>query len=230
MADTKPTTSAPAARPAHARPAGGARGGAGSRGPGGPRGAGSSSGPRSGGPGGSRGGDRRGRPSFERPKPEFEQKMISIRRVTRVVSGGRRMSFAVAIAIGDKKGSVGVGTGKAGDTSLAINKAVRSARKQMIKLTLRKDGSIPHEVSAKYGSANVMIRPNTGKGLVSGSATRDILNLAGVTNVTSKIHSGSKNKLNIARVTIKALSKVATKRGAVEVKAPEAATAAPVKE
>ncbi len=230
MADTKPTT-APAARPAHARPAGagGARGGAGSRGPSGPRGAGSSSGPRTGGAGG-RGGDRRGRPSFDRPKPEFEQKMISIRRVTRVVSGGRRMSFAVAIAIGDKKGSVGVGTGKAGDTSLAINKAVRSARKQMIKITLSKKGSIPHEVSAKYSSASVMIRPNNGKGLVSGSATRDILNLAGITNVTSKIHSGSKNKLNIARVTIKALSKVATKRGAVEVKAPEAATAAPVKE
>lgn len=231
MADTKPTT-APAARPAHARPAGagGARGGAGSRGPGGPRGAGGpSSGPRIGGAGG-RGGDRRGRPSFDRPKPEFEQKMISIRRVTRVVSGGRRMSFAVAIAIGDKKGSVGVGTGKAGDTSLAINKAVRSARKQMIKITLSKKGSIPHEVEAKYSSASVMIRPNNGKGLVSGSATRDILNLAGITNVTSKIHSGSKNKLNIARVTIKALSKVATKRGAVEVKAPEAAVAAPVKE
>jgi small subunit ribosomal protein S5 len=228
MADTKPTTGAPAARPAHARPAGagGARGGAGSRGPGGPRGAGSSSGPRTGGPGGSRGGDRRGRPSFDRPKPEFEQKMISIRRVTRVVSGGRRMSFAVAIAIGDKKGSVGVGTGKAGDTSLAINKAVRSARKQMIKINLNKKGSIPHEVAAKYSSASVMIRPNNGKGLVSGSATRDILNLAGVSNVTSKINSGSKNKLNIARVTIKALSKVAVKRGAVEVKAPEAAPAA----
>jgi small subunit ribosomal protein S5 len=152
--------------------------------------------------------------------------MISIRRVTRVVSGGRRMSFAVAIAIGDKKGSVGVGTGKAGDTSLAINKAVRSARKQMIKLKLTKQGSLPHEVSAKYSSARVMIRPNNGKGLVSGSAVRDILNLAGVTNVTSKIHSGSKNKLNIARGTIKALSNVATKRGLVETKsAPETAPA-----
>lgn len=229
MADTKPTT-AGASRPASARPAG-ARGGS-SRGPGGPRGAGSSTGPRSGGP--SRGGERRGRPSFDRPKPEFEQKIIAIRRVTRVVSGGRRMSFAVAIAIGDKKGSVGVGTGKAGDTSLAINKAVRNARKQMIKVTLNKNGSIPYEVSAKYSSANVMIRPNNGKGLVSGSATRDILNLAGITNITSKIHSGSKNKLNIARVTIKALSKIATKRGAVETKTPEARsatpTAAPVKE
>ena len=159
------------------------------------------------------GGRPRGnRSNFERPKPEFEQKILNIRRVTRVVSGGRRMSFAVAIALGDKKGSVGVGTGKAGDTSLAINKAVRSARKQMIKIKMTKTGSIPNEVGAKYGSARVMIMPNRGKGLVSGSATRDILNLAGVTNVTSKILSGSKNKLNIARVTILALSKVATKR------------------
>lgn len=122
------------------------------------------------------------------------------------------MSFAVAIAIGDKKGSVGVGTGKAGDTSLAINKAVRSARKQMIKLKLSKTGSILHQVEAKYGSASLMIMPNRGRGLVAGSATRDILNLAGVTNVTSKIFSGSKNKLNIARVTMKALAKVATKQ------------------
>lgn len=210
MADTNTTTKPAGARPQGARP--GFR-------PGGPRGAGSSNGPRGAGP---RGGERGGRrPSFDRPKPEFDQKMISIRRVTRVVSGGRRMSFAVAIAIGDKKGSVGVGTGKAGDTSLAINKAVRNARKQMIKIKLNKQGSLPNEVEAKYSSARVMIRPNNGKGLVSGSATRDILNLAGITNVTSKIHSGSKNKLNIARVTIKALSKVATKRGMVE-KAPEA--------
>ncbi len=211
MAETN--TTKPAARPLRpqgSRPAG-ARGTS-------PRGAGSN-GPRGGAP---RGGDRGRRPSFERPKPEFDQKIISIRRVTRVVSGGRRMSFAVAIAIGDKKGSVGVGTGKAGDTSLAINKAVRSARKQMIKVKLNKKGSIPHEVSAKYSSARVLIRPNNDRGLVSGSATRDILNLAGITNVTSKIHSGSKNKLNIARVTIKALSNVATKRGMVE-KAPEAA-------
>ncbi len=223
MAETNTTKpAAGAARPAGARPP--FRGG--------PRGARPAGAPgsRPGGP--NRGGDRRGgRPGFDRPKPEFDQKMISIRRVTRVVSGGRRMSFAVAIAIGDRKGSVGVGTGKAGDTSLAINKAVRSARKQMIKLKLNKQGSIPHEVEAKYSSARVMIRPNNGKGLVSGSATRDILNLAGVTNVTSKIQSGSKNKLNIARVTIQALSKVATKRNAVEVKAPEAApAAAPVKE
>src|ERR1035437_5708396 len=100
------------------------------------------------------GGDnRRSRPSFERPKPEFDQKMVSIRRVTRVVAGGRRMTFAVAIAIGDKKGSVGLGTGKGGDTAIAITKALRQAKKNMFKIKTTKEMSIPHEISAKFSSA-----------------------------------------------------------------------------
>lgn len=218
---TEKSTTAGAGAPKRTPAAGGARGGyaGGARGGGGssrPGAGGGSKGGSSGGAAGGRGGNRR--PSFERPKPEFDQKMLAVRRVTRVVSGGRRMSFAVAIAIGDKKGSVGVGTGKAGDTALAINKAIRSAKKTMIKIKLNKQGSIQQRVSAKYSSARVMIMPNRGKGLVSGSATRDILTLAGVTNVTSKVLSTSKNKLNIARATIDALSQVATKRGAVEVK------------
>jgi len=90
---------------------------------------------------------RRPRPSFERPKPEFDQKMVSIRRVTRVVAGGRRMTFAVAIAIGDKKGSVGLGTGKGGDTAIAITKALRQAKKNMFKIKTTKEMSIPHEVA-----------------------------------------------------------------------------------
>lgn len=176
--------------------------------------------PRSGGAGARSGGPRRGgegrgsRANFDRPKPEFDQKMLSIRRVTRVVSGGRRMSFAVSIVIGDHKGSVGLGTGKSSDTSLAINKAVRSARKHMIKIKTTKTMSIPHQVQAKFGSARIMIMPNRGKGLVSGSATRTILNLAGLKDVTSKVISGSKNQLNNARATMLALSEIATKRGA----------------
>ncbi len=164
---------------------------------------------------GFRGGDRKqqrrgGRPagrrgSFERAKPEFEQKMIDIRRVTRVVAGGRRFSFSVALVIGDRKGSVGVGTGKANDTSLAIEKAFRDAKKSMIKLKLTKNTSIPHSVEAKYSSASLMLMPNKGKGLVVGSSARIVLDLAGVKDVTAKIHSGSKNKLNIARATVRAL-------------------------
>src|SRR5574344_1577971 len=149
---------------------------------------------------------RRPRPSFEKPKPEFDQKMISIRRVTRVVAGGRRMSFAVALAIGDKKGSIGLGTGKGGDTAIAIAKALRQAKKNMFKVKTTKDMSIPHMVSTKYSSAKLVIMPNKDKGLVSGSTVRDILILAGIKNVTAKLHSGTKNKLNNARVAFKALS------------------------
>jgi len=149
--------------------------------------------------------NRRPRASFERPKPEFDQKMVSIRRVTRVVAGGRRMTFAVAIAIGDKKGSVGLGTGKGGDTAIAIQKALRQAKKNMFKIKLTKDLSLSHEVSAKFSSSKLTIRPNHGKGLVSGSTVRDMLVLAGIKNVTTKLHSGSKNKLNNARVAYKTL-------------------------
>src|SRR5674476_201534 len=102
--------------------------------------------------------------SFSRPKPEFDQKILNIRRVTRVVAGGRRFSFSVALVAGDRKGSVGLGLGKAGDTSLAINKALRNAKKNMVKLKLTKTMSIPYEVSAKFSSAHVKLMPNKGRG------------------------------------------------------------------
>jgi len=139
---------------------------------------------------------------------DLEQKIINIRRVTRVVSGGRRMSFSVFLAAGDKKGSVGLGTGKAIDTSIAISKALRSAKKNMMKISSTKDMSILHEVTAKFGSSKVTMMPNKARGLVVGSAVRDILRLAGIKNVTSKVLSGSKNKLNIARATMKALAQL----------------------
>lgn len=146
------------------------------------------------------GGERKLRAHFERPKPEFDQKMVSIRRVTRVVAGGRRMTFAVALAIGDKKGSVGLGTGKGGDTAVAIAKALRQAKKNMFKIKTTKEMSIPHEVCDKFSSSKLSIMPNRGKGLVAGSTVRDMLVLAGIKNVTAKLHSGSKNKFNNARV------------------------------
>ncbi len=185
--------------------------------------------PRQGGasrPGGRPGGPRRdGRgPRPERPKPEFEQKMLSIRRVTRVVSGGRRFSFSVVLAIGDKKGSMGLGIGKAGDTTLAINKAFNDAKKNMIKLRLNKRGTIDHDVKAKYKSARVMLMPNSGRGVVVGSAMRVMVELAGVTDITGRVISGSKDKLTIAQATMKALSLFALpKKGRVTVTTPAAA-------
>lgn len=143
-----------------------------------------------------------------RPRNEFEQKMLNIRRVARVATGGRRFSFSVAIVAGDKKGKVGVGLGKANDTSLAIDKALRNAKKNMITVNTTKTLSIAHEVEAKYCSARIVIRPAPGRGIVAGSAVRNVLDLAGVKDITAKILSGSKNKLNIARATIDALSKL----------------------
>lgn len=172
--------------------------------------------PRSGGarPGGAgpRGGRRQGG-NFERPKPEYDQKILDIRRVTRVVAGGRRMAFSVAMIIGDKKGLVGIGSGKAIDTALAITKALKSAKKNLIRVKLTKNMSIPHEVRAKYCASEIVLIPNRGRGLVAGSATRDILTLAGMTDVTAKVLSGSKNKVNNAGATMKALLQVADKKG-----------------
>ena len=149
--------------------------------------------------------------SFNRAKPEFDQKILDIRRVTRAVAGGRRFSFSVALVAGDKKGGVGLGLGKAGDTSLAINKALRNAKKNMIKLNLTKTMSIPHELSAKFSSSYVVLKPNKGRGLVAGSVIRDIVKLSGMKDITGKIFSNSKNKLNNAKAVILALSPISIK-------------------
>src|SRR5438552_1136415 len=114
-----------------------------------------------------------------RPKSEFDQKIISVRRVTRVVTGGRRFAFSVAVIVGDGKGRVGVGLGKAGDTPVAIDKAVRDARKNMIKVLLTKNASIPHETRAKFGSSVVLIMRAPGKGVLAGSSVRTVLEMAG---------------------------------------------------
>ncbi len=148
---------------------------------------------------------RGGRPDKERIKPEFDTKIIAIRRVTRVAAGGRRFTFSVAVVSGDRKGRVGVGLGKAGDTSLAIDKATRHAKKNMIKVTLSPAMTIPHAVEAKFSSAMVMLMPAKGRGVVAGSAVRNVIEHAGIKDICGKLLSGSKNKLNIARATIKAL-------------------------
>lgn len=201
------TTSTPAPAPARTgapdhrgpRPAG----------PGGaPRGRG---GPRPGGggrPGGQRGGPRRD--GGERSS-EFAQKLIGIRRVARVMAGGRRFNFSVGIVIGDKKGRVGVGLGKAIDTQLAIEKATRAAKRAMITVDLTKNRSIKHQVGSKYCASVVEIKPSAGRGLVAGSSVRTVLELAGVTDVTGKLISRSKNPVNNARAALDALKQVSVK-------------------
>lgn len=153
--------------------------------------------------------DRRPRRD-EGPRNEFEQKMLGVRRVTRVVAGGRRLSFSVSMIIGDRKGRVGLGIGKAVDTALAITKAVKAAKKNMIKVNTTKTMSIPFEITSKFCASSVTLTPNKGRGLVAGSSVRDLLALAGLKDISGKIHSGSKNKLNNARAAYFALKTLGT--------------------
>lgn len=139
-------------------------------------------------------------------KDDLDQKIIDIRRVARVVAGGRRFSFRVALVVGNRNGEVGFGVAKAADTALAIEKAGRSARKHIVRLTLTKERSLPFEIFHKYGPAKILLKPAPeGRGLIAGGAARAVLELGGVQNVSAKILSRSKNKLNNARVTIEAL-------------------------
>lgn len=209
------TPAAPAAAPRTASFGGPRGGGAGRGGPGGRGGS-------RGGPGGGRGGPRRG---GDKPRSEFEQRTLQVRRVARVGKGGRRFNFSVAIAAGDRKGRIGIGLGKAVDTALAIDKALKDAKRNMITVRTTASLSIPHEVSSKFSSARVTMMPAPGRGLIAGSAVRDCLELAGIKDVNAKILSGSKNKLNIARAAVKALSSLKAPR-LPKVKKAEAETVA----
>lgn len=151
---------------------------------------------------------RGGRTRAPRERGEFDQVTIDARRVARVMAGGRRFNFSLVVVIGDRKGRVGVGLGKGADTALAIDKATRDAKKHLLAVPRTGSGSIPHQVRAKYASSIVEVMPSKGRGLVAGSAVRTVLDLAGVTDVVTKIHSRSKNKLTIARATVAALKKL----------------------
>ena len=154
-----------------------------------------------------------GRAGFgkDRPKDEFQTKLLDLARVTRVTGGGKRMSFRAVVAAGDKKGKVGIGIDKGKDVSQAIEKATRRAKRDLVSVIII-DGTIPHEVEAKSGPAVILLKPQKkGRGLVAGGAVRTICDLAGIKNVSSKILSGTKNKLNNARATIEALKKLKAK-------------------
>src|SRR3989338_3759902 len=166
---------------------------------------------------GEAGGGDRGKRQGRRPsrrdvriKPEFDQKIVSLRRVTRVMAGGRRFSLSVCLVAGNRKGTVGVGQGKASDTPLAIEKAFRDARKNMITVNATKEMSLPHEIEAKYAPSRVKIMRAPGKGILAGSSVRTVLELAGLREVGAKLLSRSKNNANNAYVAIKALKQLET--------------------
>ncbi len=136
---------------------------------------------------------------------EFEEEVLQIDRVTRVVKGGRRLRFRATVAIGDKKGRVGVGVGKASEVVTGIHKAVSRAKANLIKVPITKGDTIPHAVKVKYKAAQMIILPaSPGTGVIAGGSLRKILHLAGVKNVLSK-NIGSRNTLVTAQASIKAL-------------------------
>lgn len=140
----------------------------------------------------------------ERPKEEFEQRILDIARVTRVMKGGKRMSFRACVVIGDKKGRVAVALGKGADVSSAINKAVSKAKKNIVNVPIIKD-TIPHEIYQKFGSAKIIMKPTAqGRGAIAGGVVRVIVDLAGIKNISTKI-LGTSNKVNNAKCAVLAL-------------------------
>ena len=157
-----------------------------------------------------RGGPRR-RDGGSREAREFDQKVIEVNRVTRVVKGGKRMRFRALVVIGDRKGRVGIGLRKGVDVPESVAKAVAAAKKNMIEVKIH-EGTIPHEAKEKYKASVVFLKPaSAGTGVIAGGAVRQLLDLAGVKNVLSKIY-GSRNKVNTLLAAFNALAKM--ERGA----------------
>lgn len=150
------------------------------------------------------------RKTSDRIKPaetDLKEKLVNLNRVAKVTKGGRTFSFAAIVVVGDGKGRVGHGLGKARDVSESIAKAVDDAKKNLIKVPLHK-GTIPHEQKGKYGAGKVFIKPaSEGTGVIAGGAMRAVLEIAGVQNVLAK-SQGSPNPHNVVKATIDALSKL----------------------
>lgn len=139
---------------------------------------------------------------------DFNQKLIDVARVTRVMAGGRRFRFRTVVVIGDRQGKVGVGVAKGKDIPQAIDKAVKQARKNIVEIDVSSP-TIPMEIESKFKSAKILMKPaSEGKGLVAGGVVRAICDLAGIENISAKIISRTNNKLNIARATIAAFKKI----------------------
>lgn len=147
--------------------------------------------------------------STRREKPEYDQKLLDLARVTRVVKGGRRFRFRAVLVIGNRNGKVGVGVAKGADVSEAVRKSFNAAKKNLIQVK-RYNSTIACPAEAKTGSARVMIKPaKAGRGIVAGGAVRAVVELAGIRDIVSK-SMGSANKLSVARATLAALEKVKT--------------------
>ena len=143
-------------------------------------------------------------------KDEFDKKLISVRRVTKVVKGGKNMRLSALVVVGDKKGKVGMGINKAIETPSAIDKATKAAKKALINVPVI-NGTIPHEIIGKFAKTSVKMLPaKQGSGLIAGGAARQVLDLAGIKDITAKIY-GSTDPINVVRATLNGLKSLRTK-------------------
>lgn len=159
------------------------------------------------------------RPAKKEKDNRFEERVVSINRISKTVQGGRKMRFAALVVVGDGKGYVGFGTGKANEVPDAIKKALEAAKKNLYKVPMVKGGTFPHDIMGEYGAAKVFMKPApVGAGIIAGGPVRAVLELAGIKNVYSKVY-GSRTPINVVRATIngiqnmKTVSKVAALRG-----------------
>lgn len=154
----------------------------------------------------------KGRSDRSRREPsEYEEEVLQIDRVTRVVKGGRRMRFRATVVIGNKKGKVGLGIGKSNEVVAAIQKAIRQAKKDLLVVPMH-DGTIPHEIKIKFKSARILLMPaGAGTGIIAGGAVRRIMELSGVRNLLSKM-LGTSNAITNAKATMMALAKLKPRR------------------
>ena len=154
---------------------------------------------------------RNPRRNIKSQKPKFTERLIKISRVSKVTKGGKKLSFRAIVAVGDRKGNVGVGVAKADDVLNAFQKAKTNGRKNLIRFPLTKTSSIPHTVVSSFGACNIIMRPSIeGSGVIAGGASRIVLEVAGIKNVIAK-QLGSDNLLNNARASINALASLTTK-------------------
>ncbi len=152
-------------------------------------------------------------PREERPRREddgIDKNLVAVRRVTKVVKGGRTLRFSAVVVVGDHKGNVGMGIGKAKEVPVAIDKATMAAKKDMKPINIV-NGTIPHEITGKYGTSRILMLPaKEGSGIIAGGGARAVLELAGVQDIVTKIH-GSTNKINSVRATLNGLRAVRTR-------------------
>lgn len=153
----------------------------------------------------SKGGKSRGG-QFQEVRKEFQEELLRIDRVTRVTAGGRQLRFRVSLVIGDGKGTVGLGIGKAGEVVVAIEKATRDAKKNLVRFEIH-NGTIAHDVAVNFKAVSLLLHPaDAGTGIIAGGSIRKVLAVAGIKDVLAKRHSASKNPITAAHATIKALS------------------------